>query len=461
MSERIYSVSYVLAYLKNKLSSEYNLNNINVEGEIGNFTNHSSGHWYFTLKDNAALINCAMFRFNNQKVRFLPKNGDKVVIKGNVTLFEKSGQLQILVSDMKLSGSGDFYQQFELMKKKLAPLGYFDEARKKKFKSYPEQISIVTGANTAALQDILITINKRWPVVKTILHPAIVQGNEAVESVVNALRLADSDSSDAVILARGGGSVDDLFCFNDEKIAVCLFNMKTPVVTGIGHEIDFTIADLVADRRAATPTAAAQSVTPDCLQVRENLISIENSISTAVENRIASYNQLLDYCNVSLSGYRNNLINTSKQIQMNRQNLSVSLNSMISSEKQKKFNCMSDIRNRLNLKLMNTENMLNIENRAVLSSFRHVLTISSNRIQTNETALRNSFKDYLNRKEFSFNNMMNLLDSYSPLKTLKRGYSLVYSRDNLISSIDQIKENDKVRIRLYDGLFDATVNGKE
>ncbi|MBQ6654294.1 MAG: exodeoxyribonuclease VII large subunit, partial [Erysipelotrichaceae bacterium] len=207
MSLKVWTISQLVSYIKQQLANDFTLKNISVQGEIGNFTNHFSGHWYFTLKDDKALINCAMFKGFNSHADFLPKNGDSVIATGNISVFEKSGQMQLIVSSLKMSGQGDFYVQFEKTRKKLEPLGYFDQGRKKPLPSYPRTISVVTGANTAALQDVRITLRRRWPVELREVY-AIVQGNEAIDSIVDGLRQADSQNSDVIILARGGGSVD-------------------------------------------------------------------------------------------------------------------------------------------------------------------------------------------------------------------------------------------------------------
>jgi exodeoxyribonuclease VII large subunit len=308
MKNSIWTISQLVSYIKNELSNNIVLKNISIQGEIGNFTNHYSGHWYFTLKDNEALINCAMFKGYNQHCSFIPKNGDKLIVTGSINIFEKQGQLQVIVTNMKEDGEGNFYIQFEKTKKKLEPLGYFDEKYKKPIPLFPDEIAIITGANTAALQDILTTIAKRWPLVKITEIPAVVQGQQAIESIVTAIKKVEQTTADVIILARGGGSVDDLWCFNDESIAKAIFECKIPIITGIGHEIDFTIADLVADYRAATPTAAASKATPDYSEIMRTIGKCENIITQTVKNKITTNYQLLDYYNSRLLNYRNIII---------------------------------------------------------------------------------------------------------------------------------------------------------
>ncbi len=222
MSEKVISIATLVNYVKNKFDTDFNLRNVAVQGEIVNFNhNASSGHWYFALKDENfnVQIKSAMFYGDNRHVSFKPKNGDKVIVVGNVSLYEVKGDLQLIVKSMQLAGVGNFYIQFEQTKKKLEPLGYFDAKYKKPLNKYPSQISIVAGASTAALQDIRDTLANRWPMARLVEDYAVVQGEQAVSSIVRALQLADTRGSDVIILARGGGSIDDLWCFNGVEVA--------------------------------------------------------------------------------------------------------------------------------------------------------------------------------------------------------------------------------------------------
>ncbi|MBO4537780.1 MAG: exodeoxyribonuclease VII large subunit [Erysipelotrichaceae bacterium] len=412
MSPRIWTISQLVGYIKQQLTNDFTLHNISVQGEIGNFTNHFSGHWYFTLKDDSSLINCAMFRGMNSHVSFLPKNGDSVIATGNVSIFEKSGQMQLIVVSMEQAGQGDFYAQFEKTRRKLEPLGYFDESRKKPLPLFPRTISVVTGANTAALQDVRITLRKRWPVELREVY-ATVQGNEAIESIISALREADSQNSDVIILARGGGSVDDLWCFNDERIAEAIFRCKTPVVTGIGHEIDTTIADLVADRKAATPTAAAVASTPDFREVLDSVKKQRETIANALINRLNQNGQLLDYDYSRLLAFRNRIL---------------------------------ELHNRIS----NGRNILSL---ALLSHRQNADVILSRTLQQMEYGLKNKCQNSSNRLAA----LTAALDSLSPLKTISRGYIISQQKGKIIKSVKEIDEEENIRLTYSDGKIDVRV----
>ena len=353
-----------------------------------------------------------MFRGMNSHVSFLPKNGDSVIATGNVSIFEKSGQMQLIVVSMEPAGQGNFYAQFEKTRRKLEPLGYFDESRKKPLPLFPRTISVVTGANTAALQDVRITLRKRWPVELREVY-ATVQGNEAIESIISALREVDSQNSDVIILARGGGSVDDLWCFNDERIAEAIFRCKTPVVTGIGHEIDTTIADLVADRRAATPTAAAVASTPDFREVLDSVKKQRETIAKALINRLNQNGQLLDYDYSRLLAFRNRIL---------------------------------ELHNRIS----NGRNILSL---ALLSHRQNADVILSWTLQQMEYGLKNKCQNSSNRLAA----LTAALDSLSPLKTISRGYIISQQKGKIIKSVKEIDEEENIRLTYSDGKIDVRV----
>ncbi|MBR0475161.1 MAG: exodeoxyribonuclease VII large subunit, partial [Erysipelotrichaceae bacterium] len=350
-----------------------------------------------------------------------------------VNVYENRGELQLIVSDMQLSGQGNFYIQFERTRKKLEPLGYFDESRKKAIPAYPEQISVVTGANTAALQDIRITIARRWPHVVLKEVYAIVQGKEAVESVVSALKQADSLGSDILILARGGGSVDDLWCFNDENIAKAIYDCKTPVITGIGHEIDVTIADLVADLRAATPTAAATAATPDYHEVQDNITNYVSLMHTSLENRINNIYQTLDYHSVKLAGYGKTVDQISMKLSSMKNIISLSLDKNISTYSEM-------INNRLSQ--MN-------------GSMMKMVTEQQGNLVRERTMLMNTVERFYENQSYRYANLITSLDNLSPLKTMQRGYAISSQKGKVIKSVDEIEMNEDMSVRYVDGTIDV------
>ncbi|MGB4627233.1 MAG: exodeoxyribonuclease VII large subunit [Erysipelotrichaceae bacterium] len=431
MRKNIWTISQLVGYIKNELSNNIALKNISIQGEIGNFTNHYSGHWYFTLKDKDALINCAMFKGYNQHCLFIPKNGDKLIVTGSINVFEKQGQLQLIVTAMKEDGIGNFYIQFEKIKRKLEPLGYFDVKHKKTIPQFPNEIAIITGANTAALQDILTTIYNRWPLAKTTEIHALVQGQKAIESIVSAIKKANNTSADIIILARGGGSIDDLWCFNDESIAKAIFESQKPVITGIGHETDFTIADLVADFRAATPTAAAAKATPDYREILNIINKCENIIVQTISNDLNKYNQLLDFHKNRLENYRNSIIKYKVEID-NLLNIAL-----------------------LNLKKKSELFKQNISNRKMIIelSLKSLIKYNSDYLENIAAMLIKSIDDKLHKCKINLSKSIDLLDSYSPLKTLQRGY-VISSQDNIIlKSIKDIDYSKNIETRFIDGII--------
>jgi exodeoxyribonuclease VII large subunit len=246
-----------------KQSLEENFSQVSVIGEISNFKSHISGHWYFNIKDANAVLSCTMWRGYNNFVFFTPQDGMKVILNGKITVYPPRGNYQLDVRSMKPAGAGELQAAFELLKQKLASEGLFDEERKKEIPRFPEKIGIVTAIDGAAFQDIISVAERRYPVAELVIAPAKVQGSGAAESIVNAINLLNKESDiDVIVIARGGGSIEDLWAFNEEAVARAIFNSEIPVVSGIGHEVDFTIADFVADLRAPTPSAAMELITP-------------------------------------------------------------------------------------------------------------------------------------------------------------------------------------------------------
>lgn len=260
----IFSVAQLTGYIKNLMERDVYLQNVTVKGEISNFIAHRSGHWYFTLKDEDSQIKAVMFYGSNVRVNFKPENGHKVVLQGRISVYEGRGEYQIYVNSMKRDGLGDLYVAFEELKQRLAAEGLFDARYKKEIPPFPTKIGVITSANGAAVRDIKNIASRRCPSVQLVLYPALVQGAGTEESLIKALDFFENEYKvDTVIIGRGGGSIEDLWGFNGEKLARKIFSMQTPVISAVGHETDFTICDFVADLRAPTPSAAAELVVPD------------------------------------------------------------------------------------------------------------------------------------------------------------------------------------------------------
>lgn len=433
MSNNIWSVSYLLNSIKSTLDQNVLLKSFWVKGEISNFTAHSSGHWYFSLKDEQARISCIMFQGYTKDVLFRPKNGDKVLVRGSITVYNLQGQLQCSVFSMQNDGLGDLFIQFELLKKKLFEEGLFDEKFKKPIPKFPLSIGVITGNNTAALQDILKVLNHRWPVATVCVYPCIVQGEQGPNSIIKQLKNADL-KHDVLILARGGGSIEDLWAFNDEKLARVVFDLSTPIVTGVGHETDTTIVDLVSDLRAPTPTGAAQSATPDIMVVK-NLLS-------------RSKFDLLRIINEKLSARLNQL----NQIKQNR--IIVNPLSLIHRD-QLQLSILSNKLASQNVVLQSYIKKLDsYKNRLNQISFTKTKEYSS-KIEQNKLKLSNSIRTYQDRNRNLFKQSVGILNAYSPLNSLARGYSITKQNGHIIKLIDDIDYNKEIEVRLYDGTIHA------
>lgn len=290
------SVSQLNNYLKQRLDGDEALRLVCVEGEISNFTDHSSGHMYFSLKDKDAAIKAVMFRGYRKKLTFRPTGGMKVIAIGDVSFYSKAGTVQLYVQHMFPSGIGDIYANLEALKEKLSKEGLFDSAHKKEIPKYPENIAIITSPTGAALRDIRNVLGRRYPLARQVLYPVMVQGNSAALEIVQALETANRDGEcDVILLARGGGSLEELSIFNDEKLARAIYASQIPVITGIGHEIDYTIADYVADLRAPTPSAAAELAVPDQNELMLSLDNMAERWQEALYSKVQTARNALDF----------------------------------------------------------------------------------------------------------------------------------------------------------------------
>ena len=293
MQNNYLTITQLNKYLKYKMDSDVYLRQVYLKGEISNFKAHTRGHFYFTLKDEGSRINAVMFKSSASKINFKPIDGMKVLVCGKVTVYEASGGYQIYVEEMQESGVGNLYVAYEQLKKKLEQEGLFAKERKRKIKKMPVTIGIVTAPTGAAIRDILTTIKRRYPIVNTILFPALVQGKDAALDIANKINMAQKYNLDTLIVGRGGGSIEDLWPFNEEVVARAIYNSKIPVISAVGHEVDFTIADFVADLRAPTPTAAAELAVVDINTVSDYLTNAKNRSYNAVCNLIEKNKKVL------------------------------------------------------------------------------------------------------------------------------------------------------------------------
>ena len=408
------TVSEVNKYIKEIINDDLLLKKIYLRGEISNFKAHSRGHYYFTLKDENSRIAAVMFSFNNRNLKFVPYDGMKVLVTGKIDVYEASGAYQIYVEDMAPDGIGALYVAFEELKKKLLAEGLFDKDKKKKIRRIPRRIGIVTSPTGAAIKDILTTIKRRFPVCETILFPALVQGEEAASDIAKKIKLAnevkDIYKIDTLIVGRGGGSLEDLWPFNEEVVARAIYDSDIPVISAVGHEIDVTISDYVADLRAPTPTAAAELAVPD-------INTIITYLDTARSRGYTAINNILNNNYKKLNNLKNSYILTRPM-------------SMYEIKEQKLDILIDNLNKAINKKIDNTKvRLYTCSNSYILNNPEMLYKYSSQRLE----------------------HMISKLEVLNPLNTLNRGYAIIKKDDKVLSSIKNIKKNDTLTIKLKDG----------
>lgn len=420
MNNNYITITEVNRYIKEILNDDLLLKKVYLKGEISNFKAHSRGHYYFTLKDENSRISAVMFSFNNKNLNFTPYDGMKVLVTGKIDVYEASGAYQIYVEDMAPDGIGALYVAFEQLKKKLLAEGLFDKEKKKKIRRVPNTIGIITSPTGAAIKDILTTIKRRFPVCNTILFPALVQGEEAALDIAKKIKLAnelkDVYGIDTLIVGRGGGSLEDLWPFNEEIVARAIYDSDIPVISAVGHEIDITISDYVADLRAPTPTAAAELAVPDINTIITYLDTARSRSFTALNNIINNNYQRLE-------GIKNSYILT-RPITMYE-------------IKEQKLDILLDNLNRNINKIL--------ENNRI-----KLYTYSNSYILNNPEML---YKYSAQRLE----HIISKLEVLNPLNTLNRGYAIIKKEDKVLSSIKNINKDDIIKISLKDGELSSKV----
>lgn len=416
MDDKYLSVTALTRYIKYKIDNDKNLQEVYLKGEISNFKAHTRGHYYFTIKDENSRINAIMFSFNASKLKFMPEDGMKILVKGKISVFESTGNYQIYVEEMLEDGVGNLHIAFEQLKKKLGDEGLFDPKHKKQIPKIPMRVGIITASTGAAVKDILSTIKRRFPICKTILFPCLVQGELAKDDIVKKLDIADDYGLDVIILGRGGGSIEDLWPFNEEVVARKVFSCKTPIISGVGHQIDFTICDFVSDVRAETPTGAAERAVP---KLSDLLLEI-NNYKSRYNNAIKS-------------------ILESSKLRLKKLSESYVLKNPLS---------LYEIKEQ---KLDNIIDKLNTNINAILYANKSKLEIIRNSIIFKEPSIL--YENKLKRT----NHLIEKLEILNPLNALKRGYSVTKKNNKCISSINDIKIDENISIMLKDGEINAKV----
>ena len=417
MDKKYLSVFELNKIIKNVFEMDPYFNRVYVKAEISNFKRQlPSGHCYFTIKDKDSRMSAVMFSGKASTLKFNPKDGDSVLIVGKVSVYEANGNYQLYVDAMELDGSGDLFKKFLELKEKLEKEGLFRKEIKKEIPKFPKSIGVVTASTGAAVRDIIITIKRRYPIANIFVFPTLVQGNGSKESIVKSIEIANTYPLDVLIVGRGGGSIEDLWSFNELEVAYAIHNSKIPIISAVGHEIDFTIADFVADLRAATPTAAAELSTPNI-----------NDINIYIDANINKANNLLDNLMIY---YKNKL---------NKLRTSYVLKNPMNMYNIKKTN------------LINTTNRLNVTINIIINNFKTNLNI----LKTSHI-LKNPNRLYLNNKH-NLDKTIEKLILLDPMNALKRGYSILKKDDIYIKSINEINKNDVINVNINDGNIKASV----
>ena len=457
MKEQYLTITQLSHYLKYKFDTDTNLNNVYLKGEISNFKAHTRGHYYFTLKDETSRINAIMFASSVSKCKFRPYDGMKVMVTGKITVYEATGGYQIYVTDMLEDGIGNLYIAYEQLKKKLEAEGLFDKTKKKKIPRMPRKIGIVTAPTGAAIRDILTTLKRRYPIVETILFPALVQGVEAGKDIAKKIELANTYDIDTLIVGRGGGSIEDLWPFNEEVVARAIYQSKVPIISAVGHEVDFTIADFVADLRAPTPTAAAELAVVDIGTIQDYLIKAKSRSYNAISKKIQFDQVKLSNLKESYVLKRPSTIYEIKEqkLDMLIDQLNKSMQNIIETNRVRLFNSASNY-------ILNNPKMLYLRKmeyyKTLLSRLNKEMSIILTSKKTKLFALENHYilnnpSILYQKQEQSLKVVLEKLVVLNPMNTIKRGYAIVKEENHVISSIQNIEKNTKLNITLKDGIL--------
>ncbi|MFG1733472.1 exodeoxyribonuclease VII large subunit [Paenibacillus sp. 843] len=440
---RVLSVKDLNRYIRMKMEGDSRLSDVWIRGEISNFTHHSSGHMYFTLKDEGSRIRAIMFATHNQRLPFIPKEGSRVIARGNVSVYERDGQYQFYAVQMQPDGIGSLYLAYEQLKSKLEEEGLFAAERKRPLPRYPKTIGVITSPTGAAVRDIMITIRRRYPQARSILYPVLVQGKGAAPSIVKAIRtMNDMAEADVLIVGRGGGSLEELWAFNEEIVARAIYQSDIPVISAVGHETDFTIADFVADLRAATPTAAAELAVPSSAELRGQLVQRQRQLNQGLQQRLKRSRERLLSLQRSpvLVHPRRYMLQHAERLDMLSQRLQGNLKSRLSLVRQRQKSLHQGL---------------------IRYNPRTQAEFAARRKDQVSRQLMNAMQSIMKSKMSQLQTEMRHLDALSPLKIMSRGYSLVYDEkeQKLVKSIEDVQLGDLVNVRVSDGQLQCQVWG--
>lgn len=416
MNDKYLTVTAITRYLKAKLDLDENLRNVFLKGEISNFKAHTSGHLYFSIKDENSKINAIMFSRNAAKLDFKPTDGTKVLIAGHISIYEQAGNYQIYVEQMMEDGVGNLYVAFEKLKKKLEAEGLFDKDHKKLIPKIPKRAGVITASTGAAVRDIITTIKRRYPICEIILFPTLVQGENAKDDIVRNIKRAENYDLDVLIIGRGGGSIEDLWAFNEEVVARAIYACNIPTISAVGHEIDFTISDFVADLRAPTPTAAAELAVPNLTDLQNHIHQLHIRLKESILKKV-------NYQKLYLDSIKNSFVIKSPMLMYENKKQTVDL-------------LGSKIKDLIIRKCDNSKEKLNQIKKSYVFQNPQIL-----------------YKD----KYITINNIASKLELLNPLKIIARGYSVTYNNNQIVKSVKTVHPNDLLVIKVNDGLINTQV----
>ncbi|GGC91298.1 exodeoxyribonuclease 7 large subunit [Thalassobacillus devorans] len=444
MDDRYLTVTALTKYIKRKFSSDPHLKEVWLRGEISNFKHHSRGHMYLSLKDDKARLQAVMFAGNNRFLKFTPENGMNVLVRGEIGVYEPMGQYQLYIHEMEPDGIGALYLAFEQLKEKLEKEGLFEPATKKQLPVYPKHIGIITSPTGAAIRDILTTINRRYPVVKRSVLPVLVQGERAKDSIVKAIEYANRIGAfDVLIVGRGGGSIEDLWSFNEEAVARAIAESHIPVISAVGHETDYTISDFVADIRAATPTGAAELAVPSQVELNQRIMVLNQRLHRALQNEHTAAWKRLDRLKRSYAFKYPAQLTRQKEQQLDR--LIDSLNKRMETHQKQKLDTLKHINTRLHQHHPERQ-----------------VKQTKERIELLSQRLNREIGIQLNEKQKQFNNLLEKMTLLNPLDIMKRGYAIPFNESgNVIRGVESVQPGEAIQLKLQNGSLDCQVWGIE
>ncbi|HSJ36627.1 MAG TPA: exodeoxyribonuclease VII large subunit [Planococcus sp. (in: firmicutes)] len=437
-SDPYLSVKALTKYIKKKFDADPHLRDVYVKGELSNVKIHTSGHIYFTLKDNAARLPAVMFATNARTVKFKPESGMTVLIRGDVTVYEASGQYQLYAQSMQPDGIGDYYLAFEQLKEKLLKEGLFNAAHKKQLPRFPDKIAVVTAPTGAAVKDIIITLNRRYPMAKVTIFPTLVQGEQATRSIVQSIQAANAADFDVMIVGRGGGSIEDLWSFNEEAVARAIYDSRIPIISAVGHETDTTIADFVADLRAATPTAAAELAVPSSADLLDKVINQQSGMYRVVSNLLDREKTALRKLATSMPfAYPDRLYRPFiERVERAADSLQREVFQHLNRSRERFGNLDRQLANRIPVQRIKQ---------------------SQSDISQLQKRLDQSAHIAVNNNKMKLASAIRTLDALSPLKLMERGYTIPYKDGMVVKSIHQVDAGDELNVTMQDGTVQATV----